>query len=338
MRNSWFLYLYNFLRKEWLAKFIDRIEYYQYKHIEEKLYNIECYDSILQSYISLLNNNLLPLLGLQKLPDLEDYGAVSGCNIFNACAFPCFGVNYITLTDGVFFHAHTIIRTLQPLLTNYVNNLSLANFIYSKLERDFRKVSVGYIVNDRTLSFLPIRFIPTDDSLLESVELFIVSHEYAHLIFRENDLGDVPFQEYYTEKQISLILANDEVAADALALIILKKYTETMDKENAKYSLYGPCFLFKILACYDSIEEISPTSSTHPCNSERHKIIKQFIETLDYKDLYSKCDSVIDDIWQRHKTKIKKKVVFIRNRYSRLHEIYTELNSHLNEIYMKEDL
>ncbi|WP_295935769.1 hypothetical protein [uncultured Alistipes sp.] len=332
--NSWWLLLYKHTRWDWLGKMICRMEFFQFQRVKE-LTATHSYQETLLSYIQDIEQNILPTLNLRHISQIEEYGDIGGFNFFNACAFPCFGVNFIAMNSGIFFHSHTLVRTLQPFLMHKTGQTSLPHFMRNFFNRYYKKVAIGFLTNDRTRSFMSIRFIPEDDNLLYGIEYFIAAHEYAHILFRDNDYSDFKFADYFTKKQLDLIYSNEEIAADAAALIILKK---SFDKIGSFNVLYAPCFIFHLFACFDEMMEIrqkpegNKMPDAHPSNSIRHDYIIDMLNTLYPNSLYEKYDHEISHIVTSNGKVVKKKVLSIVRKRHTLLEIYKEMHYRVRDI------
>lgn len=332
--NSWLLKLYKHTKWIWFGKMICRLEYLQFMKVKELSKKDDfSYQSTLSSYISEIEKDILPELKLPTVTHIDEFGDIGGYNTFNACAFPCFGVNYIAVHSGVFFHSHTLVRTLQPILMHKTNQNPLPSYLQRFFIRNFRKVAVGFLTNDRTRSFMPIRFIPEDDFLLYGIEFFIAAHEYAHILFRSNKYSDFKFNQYYTTEQLKLINSNEEIAADAVALIILKK---SFDKIGSLNILYAPCFIFQLFACFDSLmdntEKTDNAQMTHPSHLKRHNYIINMLNTLYPHSLYDQYDEIIKSTCNTERAKIKNKVISILIERKKLLKIYKEMHYRIQEI------
>lgn len=301
------------------ALFLLRLEYHQYYLLEKYLSSKQTYQSVLDSIIDDIKNAISEL----GLPDvkLTEWADVDGYNVFNAESIPFFGQNYIAINSGIFFFSHVFARTVQPFLVKEdTESRHFPPLILHYLSRCFVKTAVGYLVNDRTKSFLSIRFIPEDDSLLSGMETFICAHECAHLCFRENSqiLNESIWNKFsYPLKE--LIMSNEEIAADAFALVVLRHIQSRTDSET--YSLFAPCCLFQLLSQLDDMtgKKENPLAS-HPSNKMRYKYIHQMIGELLPDNKYEKWEKSVYNLCNNLQPRILRK-------YNRIHKAYEELSA-----------
>jgi len=296
--------LFEFTKSRKVALFIGQIQYTQSKMLVDYLEeNNKPYDEILNScYNDIINvikkYNLCDILENVKLKN------VRGFDFFNATAFPCFGENLLAINTGVFFLSHTLVRSTEILLRSKAENKKIS-YIYKLLFfKQFIKASMALICQDHTKTFFKIRFFAENDSLLTGIELFCIAHEYSHLLFRKinYEYEKINFNKYYNYELVDLIYSNQEIAADAFALIILKHYQLSLC--DYSIAIYSPQFLFKNLSNYDQIKnEIK--SNFHPTNFERYEYIKKMINQNKF-DIF---DNELDIIWNKCKNKIHKKCI-----------------------------
>jgi hypothetical protein len=144
---------------------------------------------------------------------------------------------------------------------------------------------------------------------LESMQLFVVGHEYGHVVVREKD---VSFKNYETTSGQLEELFADQIGLRLSALALKKQ------KIDFPYSLAGPTLYFKAdeiiwKAC--SIlkvghEEPYPLDRTHPAPSIRLRTLREKIkdelgpeakEAVGMIDLSEKLEWVIDTLWDRNR-------------------------------------
>lgn len=127
--------------------------------------------------------------------------------------------------------------------------------------------------------------IPEDDSLLKGIELFVAGHEYAHLLSKEKRLLSQFFDTFFNHDIVALINSDEEIKADAFAVILLSR--EQLRHSDEKWLLYSPLFLFDILRYLDIIvEKQYPTKTSHPCNPDRYNYLKQMVDYLSSNNRY----------------------------------------------------
>ena len=165
-----------------------------------------------------------------------------------------------------------------------------------------------------------ISFISENDDLLYGIEIFTIAHEYAHLMFKVYDYDQFHFKEYFDTEFDKLIKSNEEIAADAVPLLILYNYTcKTVNKQ---LTLYSPEFLFKNLSNSEASELLCKPRS-HPSHIEL-SVYKKMITKLVANDTFNQMDTDVDHTWEICKKKILRSCKRIK-----LMEIY---------LIMKEDL
>lgn len=265
-KNHILLRLYKIFPLTKFALFLLRLEYHQYYLLEKYLSSEQTYQPVLDSIIYDIKSTITEL-GLPEI-ELAEWADVDGYNVFNAESIPFFGQNYIAINSGIFFFSHVFARTVQPFLVKEDSKSPFPSLVLHYLSLCFVKTAVGYLANDRTKSFLSIRFIPADDSLLSGMETFICAHEYAHLCFRENSqmLNESMWNKFsYPLKE--LIMSNEEIAADAFALVILCQMQ--MRADSGAYLLFAPCCLFQLLSLLDDMTgKIENPHASHPSNKK----------------------------------------------------------------------
>jgi len=284
----------------------------------------DVYDEILNSiYIKLMNiiksNNLCILIKNLKTRNIR------GFDFFNASALFKNGESFLAVNTGVFFLSHTLVKSIGILLMKNISGEKLPfPIIFSDkfLMKEFIKTTSAIICENHSKARYKMGIIINDDHpLLFGIELFCVAHEYSHLLFKNinNDYSLLNMDKYYNSNLIGLIYSNEEIAADAFAIIIMRHYIEFDDYMD--WFLYSPQFLFKILSNCDEIT-LYPQSKTHPLDIDRYNYIKEMININKY-NIY---DNEINIIWK----KCKKRVNNIFKKYKNNNKIYFPI---LEEIF-----
>ncbi|MDL2322864.1 hypothetical protein LJC52_02655 [Bacteroidales bacterium OttesenSCG-928-A17] len=303
-RHTFLLSIYKFTRWNWIGEllcFLDHLDFKITLHRKIKRVN---YQSIIEEHLS----DITDILKSTSLPDpieLNGIDDIDGFGYFNAESIPWFGENYISINAGVFYNSHTLVRCLQPFLLAANKNDSTPYVWKYFFTNQFVRSSVAYITHDHTRSLSPIFIIPEDDSLLSGIEQFVISHEYAHLMLKIYERKEFQFEKYFNDEIIGLINSDEEVTADAIAILLL--YNVMNFKTKSPFTFYAPLFLFKLLSCYEQ-EKLIPTPMSHPTNGDRHEYIKNMILQLDNNDLYLVYDKELNNIWEANKNKIEKRV------------------------------
>lgn len=261
------LRLYKLNHSVRLARFICQKEQ-QYNSDTHQRWISNPYQSTLLSHLKIIErelkrSNLPEPLHNIKIKDVRCFDS------FNAESFPCFGDNLIAINSGVFFHSHTLVRAIQTLICKELK----PSFLLKKLfYRKYQRASTALICNDHTKAFSMISFISENDDLLYGIEIFTIAHEYAHLMFKVYDYDQFHFKEYFDTEFDKLIKSNEEIAADAVPLLILYNYTcKTVNKQ---LTLYSPEFLFKNLSNSEASELLCKPRS-HPSHIKRYQYIKK---------------------------------------------------------------
>lgn len=310
-----------------LANIIADIESIVYKK-KLKLWRKAPYQQVLTD---LLESVEIEVGNIANFPDKLDSVQVldvRGFDIFNAEVFPCFGENLIAIQSGVCFHSHTLARVLEKVLRTDNHKLQSLSFIY-KIR--YSRISIGIICRDHTQTFLGWSIIPIDDSLYTGVELFVVAHEYAHCMYRKYSVNDFSFNAYFPTEIVQLIEQDEEVAADAFAVIVLDSYVKSNPQCQMAY--YGPRFFFKNFALYES-ESLVPTPKFHPTYGQRYNYLKTMLSSLRETFDHDAMDSKIDFVWTDTKMfikrvgyKIHKKDVRIRTIRNEMYKLLKSRNS-----------
>ena len=318
--NAWAIRFYSLTKWKWWARFVVGMESEQYKRAKAHLGD-NPYNSILVDHIHEIKTIIQSHLNLSSdFVEIEDFGNTNGFDIFNATSFPAFGINYLSVNSGIFFHTHTLVRTLQPFLTEQ----RLPGFMNRLLIRNFTKSAVGLLSYDHTRSFQSVRLIPMDDGLLDGVEKFIIAHEIYHLAYRGNSDVVNLFRQYFSSEIFTLCDNNEEVGADGLGLIVLYHYQK---QTGSEIMLYSPCFLFKLLSLFDEIMGLreANTEDLHPDNDTRHAYLARMLGELKVEINIEDMDAKMGSIVRSKGKTIKSKVQRILNKRKRLIDEYREM-------------
>lgn len=186
----------------------------------------------------------------------------------------------------------------------------------------FTKAATALICQDHSITFSKWLIIPEDDNLLFGLEQYIILHEYAHLLFRKYSYDDFRFGNYFTEDLVELIYSDEEIAADAVAIIILHYHMK--GATHSYYTLYAPQFMYKILSCYESAG-IWREPGNHPSQRSRHTYIRKMIEHIGRNAIYDDFDRIIDKIWDIKKDAVKSLVEKTIKKYSWRIDVCQEL-------------
>lgn len=281
-----------------LAKYIAKKEASVYKR-KLKLWVNAPYQQVLTE---LLESIEIEVGNIARFPDkLENVQIldIRGFDIFNAEAFPCFGENLIAIQSGVCFHSHTLARALENVLQTDSSEFPRGSFIY---KMRYARISTGIICRDHTRSLSLWSLIPIDDSLYTGIELFVVAHEYAHCMYRLHSIDDFNFEAYFSEEIVMQIKQDEEIAADAFAVVILDSYVK--NNPQCQMAYYGPRFFFKNFAQYES-ELLVPTPKSHPTYEQRYTYLKTMLSSLRDTSKHDAMDAKMDIIWEETKSFVK---------------------------------
>lgn len=318
--NAWTINIYSLTKWKWWARFVVGMESEQYKRAKGHLGG-NPYNSRLVDHINEIKTIIQSHLNLSSVfIKIEDFGNTNGFDIFNATSFPAFGINYLSVNSGIFFHTHTLVRTLQPFLTEQ----RLPGFMNRLLIRNFTKSAVGLLSYDHTRSFQSVRLIPMDDGLLDGVEKFIIAHEIYHLAYRGNSAVVNLFRQYFSSEICTLCDNNEEVGADGLGVIVLYHYQK---QTGSRLMLYSPCFLFRILALFDEVMGVGEVKNEdpHPDNNTRHAYLARMLKDLKVEINIEELDAKMESVVRSKGKKIKSKVQRILKKRMKLTEEYREM-------------
>ena len=316
-KNASFLRLYGMTRWRWLAHFMAGMEIKQYKMVKGSLVGGP-YNSILAEYIEAVSEVMRKSLNMGNcVVTLDDFGNTEGFDTFNATAFPAFGVNYVSVSSGIFFHSHTLVRTLQPFLMG----IQPPRLIAKLLLHNFKKSAIGFLCNDHTRSLHSIRFLFEDDGLLEGVELFIVAHEMYHIVYGNNEQISSVFNSLYSSPVAQLCQSNEEIGADGFGVIILYYHQK---ETGSSIMPYSPCFLFKLLSLFDDImEQKNESDGVHPTNKKRYELTAQMLTDLHVKSNIEERSEILTNLVMPLGDRIRKrvnKIIEERAVLSRIHD------------------
>ena len=162
-------------------------------------------------------------------------------------------------------------------------------------------------------AYLPERdYIPQIKMLRDSMELFIVAHEFGHIHCGHlgHFLAALPSGK---EKLISEATASQkmEYEADAVALILTIRSMSNRGYDLA-LSYIGPHMFFSGLLLLDRYYELKhgpsnrPPSLEHPSSSDRKAMLNLIVESLveekDFRialDLQKSFSLIIEELWSR---------------------------------------
>ena len=300
----WGLWLYKKVRWRWLGRLLAIFEFSTYQ-TTIRLFNKEkyVYQSILKANLeeiqTTITNSGLPAIEGLIIQDIR------GFNMFNAESFPCFGDNLIAINSGVCYHCHTITRFIQPFFISYQNNSRMNGYLKSKFLDKFAKASIALISHDHSVTFSSWFIIPDDDNLLYGMEKYIICHEYAHLLFRQYNYSNFKFENYFNKEIVDQIYSNEEIAADAVAIIILHHHVQ--DYTKSLYTLYAPQFLYKVLSCFEKADLWS-LSKNHPSQQNRYFYIREMVKCVNNNTYYDQFDRLVDFLWKKKKDIVQMRV------------------------------
>jgi len=325
----WGLWLYRKVNWKWLGKLLANIEMATYQT------TIRIFDKEKYVYQDILETNLKEIqativsakLPMIKNPIIQD---IRGFNMFNAESFPCFGDNLIAVNTGICYHCHTITRFSQPYFISYQYKSRMSKYLKKKFLDKFAKASIALIVQDHSITFSKWFFIPEDDNLLYGMEKYIICHEYAHLLFRQYDYDDFKFKSYFSTEIVDLIYTNEEIAADAVAIIIL--YHHMLDYTHSIYTLYAPQFLYKILSCYEN-SHLWSISKNHPSQQDRYQYILKMVKCLSPNAYYQQFDRLTDFLWNKRKDFVRIEVDRIRTKFKWRINVCIDLHNKFSDVY-----
>ncbi len=320
-KNAILIRLYNYTRWEWLARLAVRMEVIQFNWVKNTL-GEKAYNSILNEYVQTVSVIIRDYINVNSSGiTIDAFSVINGFDQFNAISFPAFGVNYIAVNSGIFFHSHTLVRTLQP----FMMDTRLPSIIRWLLIRNFTNSAIGLLSFDHTRSFQSLRLIPEDDGLLEGVELFVVAHEMYHILHAADEHFPEIFESHYSQELSARCIDNEEIGADGFAILVL--YYHQM-QANSAFLLYAPCFLFKLLSLFDDIMGRKMTYENeggHPANTERHSYVVQMLNNLKVEvDIVGR-DGIIEQIVNLRGEKIRTCVRRILKRRKVLIDTYREM-------------
>jgi hypothetical protein len=135
-------------------------------------------------------------------------------------------------------------------------------------------------------------------SIVECIELFIIAHEYAHLLMNHGEVMFTPQQGDATSGQ------DEEHSADVFAQIIL---LADAARSDLYFAVLSPLLLFKSLALMER-HSILPPPRDHPSSDERLQTLLQSLEALatfpserkpikDMLGVWSNVERLLDEAW-----------------------------------------
>lgn len=208
-----------------LGKFLCMIERLDFKLEYAHKIKQENYQPILESHLKDIKRvwrkaSLPPLIHINGIYD------ISGFDIYNAESIPWFGENYISINSGICYLSHTFARCLQPYFICIQNKNKVPLFFSYYFQKKFRDTSVAYLCQDHIYALAYMTLIPNDDNLLFGIEQFIIAHEIGHLMLKEYGRSRIKYEKYFCEDIVYLINKDEEIAADAFAII--NEYSEIL--------------------------------------------------------------------------------------------------------------
>lgn len=289
-----------------LRKSTDRFSFSKYEH-DIIIFLIKTYkNQVEKTYKN---------LGFQIDKDVI-YGTLP-LGILNACVISSpFNVKIILFNDGLFDTlnmASKIIASFMPI-KHHPTNPSLKKFRTTKKEilKNIKKNKLG---NERFIEFIscylsngdisrvpqyyisPARFF-LQNILLVSSEIFILSHEYAHLYLNHLDKNENPKFNKIIINGLDEININEEwkkeIYADALGALITMKINESKN-----YSLdmcyIGVDFFFSFIEFLETIRK-EPISPSHPPSNIRRFLSRKLIIENEYPESFDKITTLGDSI------------------------------------------
>lgn len=330
--NAPFLRLYKCFHSQRLAVFLLKMECIQYYDSRRKSLTGSdySYQDVLENLFTTIEDILINDLCLINASIINEYAEVSGFNVFNAESIPFFGDNYIAVNSGIFYYAHVFARSLQPIFIensdndmynmNYMRRL-LYNWVNRWPRANFQKAAFCYLTGDRRNAHMNCYLIPEDDSLLNGIELFVTGHEYAHLLSKEKKLLPQFFDTFFSHNIVTLINSDEEIKADAFAVILLSR--EQCRHSDEEWLLYSPLFLFDLLRYLDIIvEKKYHTKTPHPCNSDRYNYLKQMVDCLVPNNSYCQFHNKLEKFVLQDAKTIRLKVKKHNSKMAKLFDIF----------------
>lgn len=330
LRHTCFFHkLYKRTRWLWLAKFLLNFKHFVRQN-HSSYYIGSFYQEILISHIKDIEKILDSIeyfpSKLSRIQCLD----VNGYDIFNATSINLFGEMSIAIQSGIFYYAHILSRSIEISLQFARKKMELPRWQKWWAKNKYAAVAESMIVNDHKRALSKIILVPEDDSLLFGIEMFIIAHEYAHLMFKEYDIDDFHFEEYFSPDLISLIKNDEEIAADAFAVIVVSQHF--FNNMELTMFQYGPLFLFKNLALFSSLK-LQPEPKSHPRHNDRHAYLYAMITMLHPNNDYGLMDMKLVEIFNSVKKRIYKRAKRKIRQINELHEIHEDVIYHIKERY-----
>jgi hypothetical protein len=261
------------------------------------------------NYQKILKNVLNDILDAIKTinlnPNIQEINEISGFNTFNAESVPFFGDNYISINAGVCFHCHILARCIHVYFCEVNNELHMGKIIRASKKREFVKTCIALLSGNFTKGFSLISVLTEYGDLLHGMEVFIVAHELGHIIIHDMGRDSIPFQDYFDSNMIAKILSDEEIAADAFAIIVLSLLYKTK-----KYSIdliYAPRGLFYLFSLFEN-HNMMKKPKNHPSNAERYIYLKDMVNSIHISEMYNKFDTVIENLWDENRKTIINKI------------------------------
>jgi hypothetical protein len=308
------LWLYGVTKWNAVGRLLCRVESFYSYRVSKHWMHQSHYQPTLESHFKDIKRiwskaSLPPLVYVNSINDISGFG------LYNAESIPWFGENHISVNSGICYHSHTFVRCLQPYFIRFQTSNRFLPVFFPYFQKKFRDSSVSFICEDYTYALMSISLIPEDDNLLDGVEQFVIAHELGHLMIKEHGVGKMKYEKYFNKETLQLIDSDEEIAADAFAIIILS-YIKRFSSKSI-YTLYAPQFIFKLLSAYETIGLLNEPTN-HPSHLQRYTYIISMTKQLGHNELYNIFDEIIEDIWQKNKIRINnrcRRIIKVRSKY-----------------------
>jgi hypothetical protein len=213
----------------------------------------------------------------------------------------------IPLTNDYSFSFSCQKADVYEHLNNQITTDRFNDFFYNSTKHHPSK-SKQYFLGKDSLEHLT-------QLLLDSLEYFVIGHEYGHIYLNHFDSGEL--------KSISLNETNKDLLKISLsweqefqADIIGAQIIIAMDKEGKKFpfSILGPDILFnfyhfKNIFSNDEESKLRQESDTHPAPFERKKLVREYVlsqYSQKDKEILFHTYKLVDEIFEYHIENYKK--------------------------------
>jgi hypothetical protein len=326
-----------FLRKNFLEPYQAVTNDLSYSHPSQ---TDQSFDFVLKPMSRAIENSAQELKF--KIPENTKIGTVFTRQV-NACAIKIpSGGSLVVVNQGTFMFIHLFAKIIASLFP-VVKNSGGQTVFSTKIEDIEKEIEANKEANERFVEILFCYLVLGDpyraqqyfqlgppkliaDSLRNVAELFIIAHEYSHLILKHNEesnltsflMGDVEAKQYERSK-------NNEFQADMLGLW-LTIHAQPGTQKDFKGAYVGLDFFFSTI---DLIEKILglEANETHPSAKARRAflrmeismgagLMKQFIPIRDIPpelaksaiNLSETIQHVVNMLWERNKVPFYNKV------------------------------